>query len=244
MLRCLGADEALVASTVFKTVRVRLVADGWVRFPDVPAKFSFLFPTGIREGTRMPDNQKELLDSCSRLGIRRLYTDLSLFQDELPSRLAQLKREFTAVGIGLSALAQSFSQLDFNSAPLLRLNREVRFTFCTVALKSEAGRYRETEVSTGGSKKPLEDIIIRGAFEDLKALKDDLDSQDDKPFVELRILDKFVPKAAMYRLDGEVIFYAPYVTSTRTPRLFVIETHLGDFLFDNLNNEIDRLLTD
>ena len=34
----MGTDGALVAPTVFKTVRVRLTADGWVRFPDVPAK--------------------------------------------------------------------------------------------------------------------------------------------------------------------------------------------------------------
>ena len=33
----MGTDGALVALTVFKTVRVGLAADGWVRFPDVPA---------------------------------------------------------------------------------------------------------------------------------------------------------------------------------------------------------------
>lgn len=34
----MGTDGALVALAVFKTVCVRLAADGWVRFPDVPAK--------------------------------------------------------------------------------------------------------------------------------------------------------------------------------------------------------------
>jgi hypothetical protein len=33
----MGTDGALVAPAVFKTVCVRLAADGWVRFPDVPA---------------------------------------------------------------------------------------------------------------------------------------------------------------------------------------------------------------
>ena len=37
----MGTDGALVAPAVFKTVSVRLAADGWVRFPDVPANFDF-----------------------------------------------------------------------------------------------------------------------------------------------------------------------------------------------------------
>ena len=181
------------------------------------------------------ESRFDILKSCSEVGIRFIYPEWPTFcENELPERLRTFERSFVAIGIALSELSRLFFRGSLRAIMDECLKSGKEFTFCMIRPDSEAVRYRTDEVDV----KFTPGYTVEASLDYLVHIK----SENPGCNLHIKTLEKIVPKFAIVCIDDEVILVSPYYSSTLTPVSYVIETHKGDDLFQQLEKDIKCLL--
>lgn len=186
---------------------------------------------------RLLKSRFDLLASCSQAGMHHIYPrSWTAFCDSvLPERLRSLKKELVVAGINLQGTAERLMGGELNKVirQLCQRGDAAEFAFCIVRPGSEAASYRDRELATSGTATQR----ARSTVDYLHRFEEAIEGVQMK----IEVLSSIVPRATIASMDGDVIFYSPYFSSSPTSSAWVIETHKGSPFFDILKADLDYL---